>query len=283
MTGPYHPNRSHIRALAITAVGMLEADRALSVRGIAATLGIPHSAVYTAWRKINPGRPPRGKGRISPQMLKAAALPFATLCDVMLDHVPTGEPAPAPEIFAAVRSDYGECCERRLFRALRRLIDTGRVERVGENPTSTYRRKDRTMSKKLDTGSLKRTALAADQDEWKWQDDGDALEGVNDGQIVLYVDEDEASDGPVVVASKVVKAHIAAASPPVVVALCDRIEELERERDALLGAARKLAANWRDTSGSATSVDAINEGCEAVTRAVEAIDKPDASAAELTP
>lgn len=239
MTGAYRHDRAHIRALAVTAVQMLETDPTLSVHGVAANLGIPHSAVYTAWRRINPDHPPRGKGRISPQMRKAAALPFATLCDVMLDHVPGGEPSGAVEIFAATLRDYGDCCERRLFRALRRLIDTGRVERVGEMYTteSTYRRRTTTMSKKLDREALKRTALAATQDEWQWQDDGDALEGKRDGQIVLYADEDGSSDGPVVIVSEADRAHIVAASPPVVLALNARIEELERALDGALALA----------------------------------------------
>lgn len=45
----------------------------------------------------------------------------------------------------------------------------------------------------------------------------------------------------------------------------------------LLVAARQLAPNWRDTSGSAVSVDAITEGCEAVARAVEALSHTDTS------
>lgn len=233
MTGPYRPDPVHVRALAVTAVQMLEADLTLSVRATAASLGIPHSAVYTAWRRRFPGRPPRGKGRGK----KPAALPFATLCDVVLRHVPVRGEATAGQIFEAVRNDYGELPgkdggERRLFRALRRLLDTGRVERVGKIFTaeSGYRRSTTTMSKTLDTAALKRTALACDQDEWQWQDDGDAIEGVHDGQIELYVDEDD--DGPVVVASIAVKAHIVAASPPIVVALCERIEELEAMQTA---------------------------------------------------
>jgi hypothetical protein len=249
VTGPYRHDPAHIRALAVTAVQMLETDPTLSVHGVAANLGIPHSAVYTAWRRINPDHPPRGKGRISPQMRKAAALPFATLCDVMLDHVPR-KPAAANEIFTATLRDYGDCCERRLFRALRRLIDTGRVERVGEIYTteSTYRRRTTTMSKKIDRELLKRTATAATQDEWQWQDDGDAIEGKRDGQIVLYVDGSEADDGPVVVVSAADRAHIAAASPPVVLALLERLEELERALDGALALAdepeRNQDAKW---------------------------------------
>jgi len=41
----------------------------------------------------------------------------------------------------------------------------------------------------------------------------------------------------------------------------------------LLTAARQLALNWRDTSGSMTRIDAINEGCEAVVRAAEGLDR----------
>lgn len=112
---------------------------------------------------------------------------------------------------------------------------------------------------------------------------------------------------------------VAAVNPAIALALIERVRTAERERDAaiaklpnwlhaealqqrnamiaanvaaqgelrslraLLAAARKLAPNWRDASGSATSVDAINEGCEAVTRAVEAIDASGKATTELTP
>lgn len=54
----------------------------------------------------------------------------------------------------------------------------------------------------------------------------------------------------------------------------DRLAAALAALQPLLAAARQLAPNWRDTSGSMTSVDAINEGCEAVVRAVETIDGP---------
>ncbi len=252
MTGSYRPDRAHLRALAVAAVRMLEASPTLNVSGAATTVGVPVSAVYTAWRRIHPGQSPRGKGRGA----KPTALPFATLCEAVLRNVPVRGEATAGQIFEAVRNDYGELPgkdrgERRLFRVLRRLLDTGRIERVGEIFTaeSGYRRSTTMMRNKVDTAALKRTALAAnDEDEWQWQDDGDALEGKRDGQIVLYVDEDEDSDGPVVVASEAVKAHIAAASPPVVVALCERIEELEAMVSEALAAhderSDEPAANW---------------------------------------
>lgn len=251
MTGPYRHDPAHIRALAVTAVQMLETDLTLNVIDAAAAVGVCASSVYTAWRRAHPDRPPRGHG-VTPQMHKAAALPFATLCDVMLRHVPARGEASAREIFEAVLQDK-EAGERRLWRALRRLLDTKKIERVGDRFTaeSAYRRKDTTMSKKLDREALKRTALAAtDEDEWQWQEDGDAIEDKH-GQIVLYVDEDEDSDGPVVIASEAVKAHIVAASPPVVLALIERIEELEAALAAVLGSASPhpvehpaMAAAW---------------------------------------
>jgi hypothetical protein len=64
-------------------------------------------------------------------MRAAQAAPFATLCDVMFDHVPARGSAPAAELFDATRRDYGTVGERRLWRALRRLIDTQRVQRIG--------------------------------------------------------------------------------------------------------------------------------------------------------
>lgn len=243
MSGSYDLHLAHIRALGDTAVRMLETDPLLNVRAAAAAVGVVESSVYRAWRRAHPGRPPRGRGRITPQMCKAAAAPFAKLCDVMLDHVPFGEPARACEIFEAVRQVAANG-SRRLFRALRRLVDTQRIERVGEIYSSTYRRFPMApVAVEIDLQALKRTALAAHQDEWQWQDDGDAIEGVSDGQIVLYVDEDEDSDGPVVVASPLDRAHIAAASPPVVLALIERIEKLEEAMSRAVDMVAYDAAN----------------------------------------
>lgn len=140
MSGSYELRLAHIRALGDAAVGMLLADPTLSARGAAAAVGISESSVYTAWRRTYPDRPPRGRGRITAQMRALQTEPFRTLCDVMLDHVPSRDSAGAGEIFAAVRRDYGEVGERRLFRALRRLLDTKQIERVGAICMSTYRR-----------------------------------------------------------------------------------------------------------------------------------------------
>jgi len=50
--------------------------------------------------------------------------------DVLLEQV-TRHPQRASEIFVAMRSEWGECGERRLWRALRTLVDRGLVQRQG--------------------------------------------------------------------------------------------------------------------------------------------------------
>jgi hypothetical protein len=88
------------------------------------------------------------------------------------------------------------------------------------------------MSEKVDLEKLEAKAEAADQDEWRW--DGCTLEGVHDGQVVLFANLDaRETDEPEIVVSWSNKAFIAANSPPVTLALIARIRELEA---ALFGA-----------------------------------------------
>lgn len=81
---------------------------------------------------------------------------------------------------------------------------------------------------RLDLDGIERIARAAStQDEWQWRPgDPDVLEGKHDGQVVLSGDEDLETEA-MIMASIGDRAHIAAASPPVVLALIARIRELE--------------------------------------------------------
>lgn len=83
---------------------------------------------------------------------------------------------------------------------------------------------------KVDLDELERKVQAATQDEWQWRPtDVDVLEGKHDAQVVLFPDLSGAPgiDTAVIVASTTDRAYIAAASPPVVLALIARIRELE--------------------------------------------------------
>jgi hypothetical protein len=72
----------------------------------------------------------------------------------------------------------------------------------------------------VDLDDLERKARAAESDEWQWRPaNGDILEGKHNAQIVLA--------GEDLTCSVSDRAHIAAASPPVVLALIARIRELE--------------------------------------------------------
>lgn len=106
----------------------------------AVLVGIGTTSVYVAWRAEHPDRPPRGGRVVSEAMRAAQRAPFATLREVMLDHVPR-RGATAREIFADTLHDYGTCHERRLWRALRVLVQSGRVRRIGAPCTgATYAR-----------------------------------------------------------------------------------------------------------------------------------------------
>lgn len=73
---------------------------------------------------------------------------------------------------------------------------------------------------KIDLDKLERKARDAESDEWQWRPaNSDILEGRHQGQVVLA--------GEDLMCSVSDRAHIAAASPPVVLALIARIRELE--------------------------------------------------------
>jgi len=55
----------------------------------------------------------------------------ATLREIMLRHIGS-QPQRALQIFEAVRVVWGPCLDRRLWRALRWLVDTGKVRRHGQ-------------------------------------------------------------------------------------------------------------------------------------------------------
>lgn len=82
---------------------------------------------------------------------------------------------------------------------------------------------------------------ASTQDEWKW-DEWCNLIGIHQGQVVLHTVPDGGGDAWVVCAVGD-QAHIAANSPPVVLAILDRIERLEGAVKLLL---RSASPNERD-------------------------------------
>jgi predicted metalloprotease with PDZ domain len=73
--------------------------------------------------------------------------------------------------------------------------------------------------------ALERIAADAEDDEWEWSDG--ALRGKHNGQVVAYATESNSSYDASIVIGASDKAHIAASSPPVVLALISRIRELE--------------------------------------------------------
>ncbi len=90
------------------------------------------------------------------------------------------------------------------------------------------------MTKQVDLDELEHIATEADQDEWHWRPgEQDALEGKHDAQVVMHASEDYETREPCITCSVSNRAHIAAASPPVVLALTARIRELEAEVHAL--------------------------------------------------
>lgn len=144
------PFSAHLRALASEAVALLEVESRLPARAAAALVGLPKWRVYDRWQRTHPGEYRRGKRHITPEMRRTQSEPFAMLCEVMPDCIPSRGGMSSTEVFAATRAEYGnpaargggaEAGNRRLWRALLRLVETGRVERRGElRQGSTYRR-----------------------------------------------------------------------------------------------------------------------------------------------
>ena len=128
----------NVSARAHLAVVLLETTQ-VTVADVAALVRVSECQVYRAWRAAHPDRPPRGR-RITEAMRAAKIEPFAALCDVMAEQL-TDRPQRAAQIFAATRVMHGDVGERRIWRALRRLVDTGRVARHGMRCTgATYTR-----------------------------------------------------------------------------------------------------------------------------------------------
>lgn len=145
MSGEYDARR-HRAVLAVEAVALLEVEPGLRVDAAAALVGIASKSVYDAWRAVHPGEPPRGR-QITEHMREAQRLPFETLCGVMLDHVPARGAALARDIFSDTRRAYGTVGERRLWRALARLVARGDADRRGILRTgATYIRRREAIS-----------------------------------------------------------------------------------------------------------------------------------------
>ncbi len=87
---------------------------------------------------------------------------------------------------------------------------------------------------KIDLDDLERKARAAEQDEWRWRPgEDDVLEGVHNGQVVLHPATVGHTIPSEIIASTSDRAHIAASSPPVVLALIARVRMLEDFLEAM--------------------------------------------------
>lgn len=120
-----------VAARARYAVQILERDPTESVASAAEEVGVSASTVLKYWRRPHVATP-RGRRQ----------RPMAILCSVVLEHVGRVERT-FGEIWDAVRQDYGEIGERRMHRALRRLVDSGLVVRHPRTGLpATYTRAD---------------------------------------------------------------------------------------------------------------------------------------------
>lgn len=122
-------NLSRISVRARAAVALLEDDPTISVVDAADDCEVSPSTVLRYWH-MSHTEMPRGRRQSRALVLREA----------MLRHVPLRDSLSATEIFAATINDYGSVCERTLYRALRWLVESGQVERVGQIFMSTYRR-----------------------------------------------------------------------------------------------------------------------------------------------
>lgn len=119
---------------------------------------------------------------------------------------------------------------------------------------------DGQVGAKVDLDALEKTARAATQDEWAWRQ-LDVLEGRCNGELVLHVHRSNDPDlDAALVASNRDRAHIAANSPPVTLALIARIRELEAGAARATGRIRDLEAAYAihiDPRDAETALDAL--------------------------
>lgn len=129
---------------------------------------------------------------------------------------------------------------------------------------------------------LERKARAATtQDQWQWRPGGEVLEGRCDGTVAMYchqADGDEFEDAAIM-ASVGDRAHIAAASPPVVLALIAKIRSLRIE----LAATRRMAdaASLELSNARVAHQEEIGLAAEVELRLVEAREADAAEAAAV--
>ncbi len=133
------PHR-HSAALAAVAIRVIRDLPQLPITVIASDLGISTETINQHWRKLYPGTALRVKrGAITDEMRARRIEPFAEFCDFMIDLL-VGEMT-STELFAATEAAWGNAAargpsemagKRRMFRALRRLIDTRRVSMTGK-------------------------------------------------------------------------------------------------------------------------------------------------------
>lgn len=122
------PRESRIE-IAVAAL-VLEPD--LTVARAARRTGLSHTEVGAAWRAAHGPRP----RRIPAAATEARIEPFAQLCDEMAATL-TERPRLARVVFAR----FADVHERRLWRALYRLVAGGRAQRHGTRCAgSTYTR-----------------------------------------------------------------------------------------------------------------------------------------------
>lgn len=114
------------------AVAALVLEPDLTVARAARRTGLSHTEVGAAWRAAHGPRPRRFPAAAT----EARIEPFAQLCDEMAAAL-TERPQTARQLFAR----FAEVHERRLWRALHRLVASGKALRHGTRCAgSTYTR-----------------------------------------------------------------------------------------------------------------------------------------------
>lgn len=138
MTASLPRRRSRSASLARLGVRLLVDVPKMTVPEAARVVGVSRDTIHKYWRLAYPGTTP-GRLRNIHNQRSGTIEPFAELCDTMVDSL-TGTMS-AGEWFEATRKEYGTVGERRLYRGVRRLVETGRVRRI-ERPqaSSLYER-----------------------------------------------------------------------------------------------------------------------------------------------
>ena len=100
----------------------------VSLTCAAKDLGVDRSLVSRSWRDLYGSETPSRKKSLRPPTTPSGD----NFREIVMTHIGRLEPRQAMEIHRRVCDDFGEVTDRTIYRALRYLLDTGKIVREPE-------------------------------------------------------------------------------------------------------------------------------------------------------